>query len=375
MTKIRDRVQKEATESIISNRFYGIIDVAPRVGKSKIVIDSLRKVSSNIKILITVPYNAIIDDGKGGGWVNELEKWKVAKSKMPKLINQISLDKEPDEYYDLIICDEIHSLSENQIEQVKRCSKGAILGLTGSLSKGTKLVLKKELGLKVIFEYSIEQAIKDGIIADYEINIVICNLDPNTKNIEGGTKKKPFMTTEYSQYHYLTRQFNRFKHLSWNNASYSKVKMMWAGKRSNFIYNAPLKIEVAKKLIKKYDRALIFSSRKKVAEDLCENVYHSTSEGDELTKFISGVYPKLGVVETVQMGITIPNLKVGIFHQMKSNEESAIQKVLRMCNLEEGEKAKIYILVYMGTVDEDWLNKALLPFEDSKINYLHHTQI
>ena len=52
----------------------------------------------------------------------------------------------------------------------------------------------------------------------------------------------------------------------------------------------------------------------------------------------------------VQMGITIPDLKIGIFHQIQSNEESAIQKVLRMCNLEDGKIAKIFIVMVNNTV-------------------------
>ena len=70
------------------------------------------------------------------------------------------------------------------------------------------------------------------------------------------------------------------------------------------------------------------------------------------------------------MGITIPNLKVGVFHQMRSSEESAIQKVLRMCNWEDGETAQIYIFMYENTQDEYWVYKAIEPFSKDKTNFL-----
>ena len=71
------------------------------------------------------------------------------------------------------------------------------------------------------------------------------------------------------------------------------------------------------------------------------------------------------------MGITIPNLKVGIFHQMKSSEESAIQKVMRMCNVEQDEIAEIYITYFINTIDEEWVKKALSGLNPEKIIYVN----
>jgi hypothetical protein len=70
------------------------------------------------------------------------------------------------------------------------------------------------------------------------------------------------------------------------------------------------------------------------------------------------------------MGITFPNLKVGIFHQMKSSEESAIQKVMRMCNMEDDAIAQIFITYYANTVDEEWIKKALEGLDPDKIKIL-----
>jgi len=71
--------------------------------------------------------------------------------------------------------------------------------------------------------------------------------------------------------------------------------------------------------------------------------------------------------------ITIPNLKVGIFHHLQSSEERAIQRVLRMMNLEKDEKASIWIVVLKDTVDEEWTRKALSSFEN--IKYLDYREI
>jgi hypothetical protein len=109
-----------------------------------------------------------------------------------------------------------------------------------------------------------------------------------------------------------------------------------------------------------------------VVDEIVGVGYHSKSTGDELTRFMNREINKLGVVEMTSLGITFPDLKVGIFHQMKSSEEMAIQKVLRMCNLEKGSAdARIYVCMYSGTVDEEWVMKALQPFDRGRISFDH----
>jgi hypothetical protein len=71
------------------------------------------------------------------------------------------------------------------------------------------------------------------------------------------------------------------------------------------------------------------------------------------------------------MGITIPDLKLGIFHQLNSSEESQIQKSLRMLNLDGSRIGEIYIFCYANTQDEAWVVKALQPFDNSKIQWIH----
>jgi len=107
--ELRNQIQQQATQKICFNNFRGIINVAPRVGKSKIVCDAINVLQSPQMILITVPYNSIQES-----WTTELSKWGV---NIPiAIINQRSLAKENDlNMYDIIICDEVHTLSNAQI--------------------------------------------------------------------------------------------------------------------------------------------------------------------------------------------------------------------------------------------------------------------
>ena len=361
--QLREKIQQEATQKILKNKFSGIINVAPRVGKSKIVCDAIKN-NPTASFLITVPYNSIMES-----WKTEFIKWNVDTNEIKiEVINQRSLSKVNLSSYDIIISDEIHTLSNAQLEILQQFN-GVILGVSGSISKETEALLKKELRLKNIFKYTIEEAVRDNIIANYEIYLLPVTLDNKHKYIEAGSKTATFKTTEYLNYQYLTEQFNKFKRASWNNPKMNPVKMQYASKRANLIYNSKTKLEAVSKIIAKFDRCLIFTARTEIADQLGSG-YHSKSNPEVLESFMSGETNKLAVCEMTNMGITFPNLKVGIFHQMKSSEESAIQKVMRMCNMEDDNVAQIYITYYANTVDEEWTKKALEGLDPDKIKIL-----
>ncbi len=362
----REEVQKLATEAIISNNYTGIYFLAPRTGKSKIVLDSFKNLTK--RILITAPYDTIIDS-----WNSEIVKWNYQYLDI-KIINQRSLDKVKPTDYDLICCDEVHSLSTKQQEHLKLLGI-PYFGITGSLSDSTLKELKKNLGLIVKFNYTLEQAIADKIISDYRINIITCNLDDTDKYIVGGTKKSPFMTTELKHYQYLTKQFERFRILAWNDPKYNNIKMNYARLRSQLLYTCKTKLDIAKKLIDKRERVLVFTTLTDVANKLCEYSYHSKSVGNELKLFSNKEINKVAVVSMVSMGVTLQDLKNAICHQLQSSEELAIQKLLRTMNFDFGKDAEIDIILVNNSVDEQWCKKAMLGFDESKINYIDSRSI
>ena len=354
---IREEVQSKAIK-LAWEKKHGVLFLAPRVGKTKIGLE-ISKFTDNV--LVTYPYNVISES-----WVAESEKWDI---KLPQHINQRMLHT-IDWVPKLVIADEVHTLSEKQLNILKNwgCK---VIGLTGSLSDDTKKSLKQELQLPVIYEYSIEQAIKDGLIADYKFNVVLLSLDDKEKYLASPFKSDDKLYTEKKHYEMIDKQFNRFKIMSWDNPKYNNVKMMWAGKRSNAIYNYKKKVEYAKRFIDSVDRCLIFTARTEVADYLGQKSYHSKTKEDTLSDFIEGNINKLSAVNQISMGITIPDLKLGIFHQLNSSEESQIQKSLRMLNLDGSRIGEIYIFCYANTQDEAWVVKALQPFDNSKIQWIH----
>ncbi len=105
------------------------------------------------------------------------------------------------------------------------------------------------------------------------------------------------MTTEKQAYNWLSSEFQRFKDLAFEGDSKAdKMKMFYAGQRARFLYSCNTKINLAKKLIDKQDRVLIFTTLINSATKLTQYSYHSKSKGDELDLFIGGKIDKLAVI-------------------------------------------------------------------------------
>lgn len=335
------------------------------MGKTKIVLDALKSIPSTLDILVSVPLNEII-----GSWNIELKKWGSRHNF--KIINKRNLKLENLTKYNFIICDEIHDLSDDMLNTLS-AFKDNIIGMSGSLNDFSLYKLYKILQLRPIYTYSIEQGIKDGIISNFQINIVTCNLSPilKTKVISGKTS---YFQTERKRYNSLTMLFEKARLASMEDPSKINWKWSCASRRANFIYNSKTKIRVAQKITNQFDRCLIFTTRIKVAEQLADS-FTSKSKNKNYEKFVRGDIDKLAVAQKLSMGVTIPNLKVGIFHQIRSSDESAVQKVLRMCNLEDGREAQIFICMYSDTVDQDWVRNSLNLIPSSKVNYIDYRNL
>jgi superfamily II DNA or RNA helicase len=357
-------IQKEALDSIIKHKYNCILKIIPRLGKTKLLIDSF-KLLKDKRILISAPYLSVLK-----AWSNEFIKWEYGGE--VTLTTAVSLGSHTLNDYDLVVIDECHLLSPNQLE-ILNGYKGNKILMSGTMSKDTLKLLKDTLKLQLAYEYSIEQGIKDKVISDVEINIITVPLDATRKYIEAGVKDKKFLSTEKDNYEYHSKKLRQSFAIAKQTGNNQYVKLV-AGARARQIYAYESKQEWTKKLIQKLpQKKLIFT--KLTANDLCEYKYDSKTKEDNLTKFIEGEINDLQVVNMVSVGVTIPDLKVIVVHQFDSSSQTGMQKIMRACNYIDDEKAVIYIFCYQETQDEKWVQKAVSMFPESKINYIHYKNI
>lgn len=356
----RNKIQLQITNKIVENNWSGIVDVSPRVGKCKITLDSL---NSNFNICIIYPEINIKTS-----WVNDIIKWDK-KFKSIKYCTTKSI-KKLKQHYDVIICDEIHNFSDNQLKDLKKFITDYkienCLALSGSLSNETKENISLILGLKTIYKYTIQEAINDKIISDYNITIYYTKLDTN-KNKLITWKDKKFYVSEKDSFNSLSNKISDYMSYT------SKQLKFFRLNRMRIIKESKAKIELTKKLILEYNnkKLLVFTGLTLVADTLGIPSYHSKTDEINKDNFLEGRSNKLAIVNKLNTGVTFPKLDLAIINYFDSNCENMAQKISRITNLDYTNKvANIIIICSDEEVEKKWLEKSLVFFDPGKINHI-----
>lgn len=353
----RNELQEEWSEEIIRKNCYGIAHISPRAGKTNCALKVLTKIKAK-KVLILYPDSKILNSWKG-----DFEKFNYHNDDVV-FSTYLSLNKHIDKY-DIVIADEIHQMSENQLDGLKKLMKlnSRLLGLSGSISDKTLVEINQFISIGIIVNYTIEEAIKDGIIANYNIHIVECSLD----NVKMSPNKKGKYLTE--------KQFS-------DNYTYVIERLQKEGKSSMFLSLARMriiqssvgKLNKTKQLLSKFKdrRVLIFTGLTKSANQLGELVHHSKDDNsEEFIKFAAdeSEFNHLSVINIGKAGINFKNLDCIIINYTSSNDEEMTQKICRCLLLEDDPNkiSNIYIIVTTEPYEQKWLQKSLRMLDRTKI--------
>lgn len=351
-------------------------------GKSKIAVDEAIELVAGKKdanIILAVPTKKLKDKN----WPEEFKKWKGTRifNKNVKKYCYVSLNKVAGETVDLLIMDEGHNITPSNSEffannRVLRC---LMLSATPPNPKGgdtekEKVAILNRLGLETIFTYTLDQGVREGVVADYEINVVECYLDDTDKYLQAGTQTKPFMQTEYAAYKYIC---SIIKKMMYSKNGGLKFKVL---ERMHLIKGLRSKTNMAKIMINHVlppdGRYIIFCGSIKQANELMgADVYHSEVSDAAFQAFCNEKIAKLGVVDAVNEGHSVPNVDGALIVQLSSQKRALIQRIGRAVRIRPGHKAKIWILVTRETVDENWFKQAIEDFDPTKIKYHHYKNI
>jgi superfamily II DNA or RNA helicase len=358
---IRDKRQKEFADVWLKHGKFGILNLCPRFGKIRTSINILEHFKPKLKnVLIAYPDNKIKESWQADFADRGYNDGNVTYT------THLSLKKYANKKFDLVIIDEIHLLSEAQIEVCKDLFdiNDKILGLTGTLSSWTERTLEEELDLHVLAHYPIEKAINEGVIVDYEIHVIRVPLDNTTLQDYKGKQK-----TEKKQFDALTWVVNKLQ-----NSGSDTMFMRLA--RMRVIQSSLAKRNATKALLAKHkdERVLVFCGTTKVADDLGIPSYHNKSKEKEIFEdFAEGKGNHLAVVKIGNTGVTYKPLNKVIINYFDSNAENLAQKINRCMAMEYNtpdKKAHIYIVSSSEPVELKWLQKALEFFDKDKIKYV-----
>lgn len=357
---LRDDRQKQFADVWMNNGKFGILNLCPRFGKIYTTINILEQLPKDINVLIAYPDLKIKTS-----WEDD---FAARKYKNPNITytTHLSLKKHADSNFDLIVLDEIHLLSEAQLEAAAYIIDKAncdVLGLTGTLSSWTEKTLNEELGLPVVAHYPIEKAIEEGVITDYHITVLTVPLDNIvTRNYKGKwkTEKKQF-----DAYGWVIDQMER----------QNKSTMFLRLARMRIIQNSLAKLNLTKKILSNFkdERILVFCGVTAIADELGIPVYHSKAGDKQVFEdFANGKGNHLAVVKIGNTGVTYKPLNRVIINYFDSNGENLAQKINRCMAMEYNnpeKKANIYIICSTEDVEKKWLSKALEFFDKNKITF------
>jgi len=364
----RDIIQEEIVNGLPSP-CHGLLNLAPRVGKTKIAIDLIKKEKPK-KILWVTPSTKLRDIDIP----REFIKWK-AKTYLKKtdIICYASMAKHIG-MYNLIILDEYQEITIKNSAPLLDNSIlwDNIIGLSGTHPKHQeKLDIYKKLNLKILTSMTIDKAIEKTLIAPYNITVINCELNKVDRYVKAGSKNKPFLQTEAGQYNYFTKSITKLLDVG------RTVPKFYYLNRMRFLYDLKSKNNFAKQFLRLLKgRTLVFTGSIKMAEYICKDTYHSKTTDIAYNKFLEGKIDKLSLVNSGGIGSTYRNVDNFLIVQVNSNKKGgATQKIARSLVLQDNYVANIYILVVKDTVDEVWVEKVLETFDKSKVKYINWKDI
>ena len=372
---VRGIVQEEAKQAVIDNGGTGMIAMATGSGKSRVAVELAKHYAAPSlfaykEIAVIVPTEKLRDEN----WKEEFYKWDAAVewSAVTGLC-YASGSKIVNRDFELAILDEGHNITELSSEFFSNNKVERTVLLTATPpSDPIKKEILKSLGINLVYELTLDQAVRLGFVAPYKITVVSVALDNTTKNIPGGTKLKPFMTTESAAYAYHCKAIQQA--MFDKTPSGRKRHQFAILRRMQFIYKIPSKTEVIKFLLEKVipqdDRSLIFCGSIEQAEAVCPNRYHSKSGDKAYNAFKAEEINRLSCVKAINEGHNFPGVDSGIVGQLNSKEKDLVQRIGRLIRYRPGHEAHLYIVVSESTQDEKWLENAVENLDQSKIEYV-----
>jgi len=357
MTK-QDEIQEEIIEKVL--KFYsdnekGYLDLAMRIGKTRITIESLKRMGKKSnQILILYPDNQLVQT-----WQDELVKWDFNPPNI-RFSNFSSLKKCNDQDWDVIICDEFHGLSPNEENLLKQLTGSMWLFLSGTISQETKDKWPDFIGID---EFSTTRGIKEGILADYTISVHLVDLDTKiaTPNKVGTLKTEK---QKYDAFSWVIKKMQReggsTMHLA---LARNRLSLSSIGKL-NYVKNMLSKM--------KDKRVLVFTGLADVADSLGIPSYHSKSPNNlNFLAFQSKQINHMALAAMGKVGVTYPDLDAVILLNFTYNKEESSQILNRAIKLDyHGKVADLHVICLNEDPETKKVNESLSMLDQSKIKYV-----
>ena len=356
----KNEIQRIIIDKIKNALFRGIVLASVRSGKTRQLLTAIREISDNdlnINILVGYP-NVDIKNS----WISECEKLDY----YPKITYSTfkSLHKVQDNKYDFMVMDEAHSIPpDNTLPIVAKIVKNndKVILASGTYSEETLLNLKFSTGLQQIVNYSTDDAIKDGIVNDFKVEVHLFKLD-NTKSVQFGGLKK-WYSTDYKECQRMSKKVDN---------SFGQEKMVAALFRMKMINSCQSLVRNVQQWIKDNPdkRFILFTGDEKVGMNYNIPMFNSKSKNNDVLKdFQEYRSNSLCLIKKGGTGVTYEGLDTILITDINSNSETLEQRCGRSLLFEEGKESVVHIFCSTEEFQMRWLESSLKSVNPDRINY------
>ena len=382
----RDERQDLVIQNWIKARCRGIFIGTVGVGKTRIamkIINKLQNVKPETVVEVLCPTTALVKQ-----WSKQIKENDLILHKANVKVRTLkSLLKQPTNC-DLLIIDELHTaLSINLLKAIAQSSFNLFLGLTATINRldeNEKYIMDV---FPIFDEITKEEALSNGWVAKDIIYKVEIKTDLSEYFLINEEYTHHFSSLGFD-FHLVNKILKEgFKSPFVQNLS-NKIRMdkteimahatntmRLINQRKQWLYNHPLKVYYTDEIIKhRLDKKIItFSESQQIANSLpYGNVVHSAMTAKkqretiaEFSKLEKGV---LHSVKSLQSGIDVSGLSVGIATSFNSSKIARVQSAGRIERAEGDKVSEFFNLVIKNTVEEKWYQKAMTGIDYVTIN-------
>lgn len=382
--------QIEADNKLRSTLTGGVIVAATGSGKTVLGLNIIEK-NPTKKILIVVPTIVLMNQ-----WRKEIvETFKIAtddeiafvgggRRDLPNkritiaIINSLrtfnwnhQLSK-----FDYSIFDECHRYaSEENIKPIMNGSLGFTIGLTATLKRpdGRQLIITDQLG-KVVYTLTRQDSIDAKYICDFDVESIECNMTD--------LEAKKYQDVDFEVRQHMKLFNNNFKSIQGARKAGPRHAMFRHAikaltliqERKSIATTVKSKITKAVELCVKNNKnkIILFDELQNSADAIYKElvalgipcvIYHSGIGAKEkrtaIEKYIKDEVNIIISVRCLDEGLDVKRADLGIIVNGNSQERQISQRLGRILRMEEGKRAKLYMLFAPGTVDERYLKERL----------------
>jgi len=394
--KQKEKIQSEAFNAWLKSGYKGTIEAATGTGKNFISFLAIQACDLEDERPILVLAEAT---DRERTYFEDLEKFESIYSVDIRTTHTIEFACYQSAYkwekkdYKLVIADEFHdSLTLKYSRFYYNNNYSWIMGLSATVDRYSKIDPEDDFSATkgelldeiapVCYVYDMDKARKEEVLPPLNVYVVNHKLDDLKKTIDGGTKAKPFKTTEFRHYTYLESKLRTARYIK-NSKSRDFTYSMFTRKRADFLYNLPSKVIEAKKLkefLEKNEyRTLFFANSLKQLHDIVPGAVIASKDAEGNTqkkdvndkimdRFQNNDIQTVGSFKKLKQGANLNDLDVVCLLSYYSKDKDYIQRVGRL-RFRKNFIATVIIFRTIGTKEDSWFKKMTEKFDMNNALY------